>query len=414
MTCSEKDESYEVMVAGHLCLDILPDLSHVKAGQRSSLLLPGKLAEIGPVTLSTGGAVSNTGLALNQLGIRTYLAAKVGRDLFGQAVRGIIAGYGAHLAAGLMVDEEAGTSYTVIIAPPNTDRSFLHHPGVNHTFSANDVPTEMFARVRLFHFGYPPLMRRIYEDGGEQLAELFRCVKAAGASTSLDIALPDPTSPAGRLEWDVFLSRVLPHVDLFSPSAEEILYMLRRQTYDQLCQAAGGSGSFASRLTPGLLNDLGAQIIEMGAGILALKLGERGLYLRSAGSARLESMGRGQPTDVSGWAHRELWAPCFVVDVAGTTGAGDATIAGFLAGLLRGLSLEETMLAAVAVGACSVEAPDALSGLRTWEETRQRIAAGWEAHSLSLTATGWRYDAGRRLWIGPSDGGRAGSPSERS
>ncbi|MGC8782667.1 MAG: PfkB family carbohydrate kinase, partial [Anaerolineae bacterium] len=89
----------------------------------------------------------------------------------------------------------------------------------------------------------------------------------------------------------------------------------------------------------------------------------------------------------------------FRVEVAGTTGAGDATIAGFLAALLRGLGPAEAVTAAVAVGACNVEAADALSGLRPWDETMRRVAAGWPRRELRLDATGWRFDAGHGLWM---------------
>ena len=44
-----------------------------------------------------------------------------------------------------------------------------------------------------------------------------------------------------------------------------------------------------------------------------------------------------QPNSTA-WANYENWSPCFQVDVVGTTGAGDATIAGFLAALLRDMS----------------------------------------------------------------------------
>ena len=46
---------------------------------------PGRLLQIGPATFSTGGPVSNTGLALHRLGIATRLMGKVGDDLLGQA-----------------------------------------------------------------------------------------------------------------------------------------------------------------------------------------------------------------------------------------------------------------------------------------------------------------------------------------
>ena len=109
----------------------------------------------------------------------------------------------------------------------------------------------------------------------------------------------------------------------------------------------------------------------MGAGIVGLKMGYRGLYLLSSDRVLEKSFGRGQPSRPGEWALKELWAPCFKVDVAGTTGSGDATIAGFLAALLRDKSIEKALEFAVAVGACNVEASDAYSGIRTWDETIQ-------------------------------------------
>ena len=84
-----------------------------------------------------------------------------------------------------------------------------------------------------------------------------------------------------------------------------------------------------------------------------------------------------RPTHPNIWANYENWSPCFQVDVVGTTGSGDATIAGFLAALLRDLPPDKTITAALAVGACNVESADALSGIRSWEETWRRIDSGW-------------------------------------
>src|SRR2546430_11080914 len=122
----------------------------------------------------------------------------------------------------------------------------------------------------------------------------------------------------------------------------------------------------------------------MGAKIVGLKIGDRGLYLRTANAAILAKMGRCQLEDVVPWSNRELWAPCFATQMVGTTGSGDATIAGFLMGLLRGMAPAETLKAACAVGACNVEAVDALSGIRTWPEQAERSAAGWLRRPLLL------------------------------
>ena len=392
-------ETFDAVVAGHLCLDIIPDLGSNPPSRLEALFQPGHLVEIGPATFSTGGPVSNTGLALHKLGIRTRLMGKVGNDLFGQAIRQIVASYGPHLADGMVVDEQVNTSYTVIISPPGVDRILMHCPGANDTFSADDVRYDLVAQARLFHFGYPPIMRRMYTEGGAQLAELYRRAKETGVTTSLDMAFVDPASEAGGADWVSILQATLPHVDIFMPSIQEILFMLRRETYEQL-QASGGVG-FLSLITPQLLSDLGQQLVAMGVKVAGLKLGERGLYMRTAGHSAIEAMGRARPRDVSAWADGEMWAPCFQVEVVGTTGSGDATIAGFLSALLRDMSPEAALTAAVAVGACNVEAADALSGIRTWEETLLRVKSGWARHRLTVEAPGWRLDEGYPLWLRP-------------
>lgn len=388
----------DAIVAGHLCLDVIPDLSGSEKGQFGALFQPGQLVSIGPVDHCTGGPVSNTGLALTRLGIRTRLMGKVGDDIFGRAIQDYFRTYGAHLADAMVVDAAVHSSYTIVISPPGVDRMFLHYPGANDTFGAHDIRQDQLQDARLFHFGYPPLMRRMYRNGGTELAQIFQQAKETGITTSLDMALPDPSSPAGRADWGDILRLALPHVDLFLPSIEEILFMLRPATYRALREEAG-SLHIVPLVRAELLSDLGRELLGLGAKIVALKLGDRGLYLQTASQSRLAELGRARPTDLVAWADKELWAPCFQVEVVGTTGAGDATIAGFLSALLRNLSPEEAITIAVAVGACNVEAADALSGLRGWDATWQRVRSGWARHDLVPDAPGWVLDDQHALWV---------------
>jgi 2-dehydro-3-deoxygluconokinase len=60
----------------------------------------------------------------------------------------------------------------------------------------------------------------------------------------------------------------------------------------------------------------------------------------------------------------------YSVDVADTVGAGDAFVAGFLSGRLRGWSTRECLDIANACGACAVTVPGDLKGLPTEEEVR--------------------------------------------
>jgi len=389
-------EPLPAVVAGHICVDVIPRLDHLPSGQFSQLFQPGRLIVSGPAAFSTGGPVSNTGLSLHRLGVPTRLIARVGNDPFAQIVRAIVEAYSPQLSEGI-VGSDSATSYTIIINPPGIDRIFLHHPGANDAFRAADVNYDLVSSAALFHFGYPPMMQQMYTNNGAELVEMLRQVKATGATTSLDMVFPDPTSPGGQADWRAILRAALPYVDIFVPSIEEMLFMLRRKTYEQM-QSAAPNGNILALVTPELLSDFAAELIDWGVKIMVFKLGDRGIYLRTTAAPPLAAAGRAAPADPDAWANRELWAPCFQVKVVGTTGAGDATIAGLLGGLLRGLNAEEALTAALGVGACNVEAPDALSGVRTWEATQQRIAAGWRRHSLHFDSPGWRWNAQYNLW----------------
>lgn len=390
-------QCWDAVVAGHICLDLIPDLSGVQVTSPGALLRPGQLIEVGAATLSTGGAVSNTGLALNKLGIRTRLMGKVGDDLLGRVVQEIIETHGPGLSDGMVVDPSTDTSYTVIINPPGIDRMFLHAPAANSTFGASDVRYDMVAQARLFHFGYPPIVRRTYINHGAALVEIYSRVRALGVTTSLDMALPDPASEAGRADWVRVLTDVMPFVDVFLPSIEELLFMLRRPAYDALLKQAG-DGSLLALVTPDLLTHLSDELLAMGGRVVGIKLGDRGFYLRTGAQHEVAAMGAAAPVDPADWADRELWIPCFKANLVGTTGAGDASIAGFLAALLRGRAVKEAVQMAAAVGACNVEAADALGGLRSWDETVARVACGWAHHPMDLPSPPWAFDSTYGLW----------------
>ena len=56
LTTSWAVEAVDAVVAGHLCLDIIPDLSRLAGGQFDSTFRPGRLVQAGPATITTGGA----------------------------------------------------------------------------------------------------------------------------------------------------------------------------------------------------------------------------------------------------------------------------------------------------------------------------------------------------------------------
>lgn len=372
-----------IVVAGHICLDLIPTIPGPARASLSDWLQPGRLVNVGPAVISTGGAVANTGLALHRLGAPVRLVGKVGADPFGSVVLEVLRGAGAGLADFMVVDPASHTSYTAVVSAPGIDRVFLHHPGANDTFGAADLREHHLDGAALLHVGYPPLMRRLYQDGGGELETIFRRGRAAGLMTSLDMSMPDPASESGRVDWPSLLRRVLPKVDIFLPSLDEAAFMLRLP--------------LAPERWLGNLRTISAWLLDAGVAVVALKLGADGLYLRtSAEPRRLAAIGRGPE-----WVGRELLAPCFRVGVVGTTGSGDCTIAGFLAEFLEGSSPETVATFATATGGCSVESADATSAVRSRTETLHRVAEGWPKHPAPAAVSHWHFDAGSLVLSDP-------------
>jgi sugar/nucleoside kinase (ribokinase family) len=402
-------DQVEAVVGGHLCLDIIPRFEPQTALDPAAFLSPGRLTEVGPVTLSTGGAVSNTGINLRRLGIRTQLMGKIGDDLFGQAILSLLESHDRHLPAGMIVVPGETSSYTLVIDPPGVDRLFLHFPGANRTFGAADVRYDLLARTRLYHFGYPALMARMYGAQGRELADMLARVRQAGATTCLDMAMPDPAGASGRVDWHALLANALPHVDFFVPSAEELLFMLRRERFEELAGRVGTQG-LLSALLPAEIVSLAGEALQLGARVVVLKLHTRGLCLCTA--AEIGELGRAVPVEaVPSWAGRRLWAPAFRPErEVSTVGSGDAAIAGFLAALLRGSPPARALQSAAAVGASCVEATGALSGVRSWAETLSRLDAGWPRLPLDLAQHGWSWLPERGVWrlepVGSGEGDR--------
>jgi len=395
-------QEIEAIVAGHLCLDIIPQIpAALVNGAAPYTIIPGRSTEIGPATLSTGGSVPNTGINLHRMGIRCRLMGRVGDDVLGRVTLDLIGHHSPALARDMIPSPGEASSYTVVVDPPGADRTFLHYPGPNRTFGPQDIRYDLVAQARVFHFGYPPLMDRLCANGGRGLANMIGRAKDTGATTSLDLSMPDLAGPSGLANWRAILARTLPHVDLFLPSVQELLFMLRRERFDMLTARAGAADPMQTVTVEEIIS-LAREALAMGAKIMLLKLGTRGAYLRT-GTA-LSGMGRGAPKELAAWHDRQLWAPCFKpTSTTSTVGTGDAAIAGFLAAILRSANPVRAITVAVAAGASCVEEAGALAGVKGWEETLARIDSGWPRLPLEIEAPGWTWDSHRSVWRGPSD-----------
>ena len=366
-----------IVVAGLICVDITPQLDRTVSYDPQTFFQPGKLIRTEGVTVSAGGAVSNTGLALAKLGAKVHLMYMVAEDAFGQMVTQQLESY--HVPVTRLVTDQAATSYTVVLALPGHDRIFLHDVGANDIVTDADFDYDVIRSACIFHFGYPQSMRQFYRNGAEALIRMYRRVHDMGVATSMDMALAEASSESGSMDWATPIRSVLPYVDFFEPSLEELCISVDPERYALWDRQARAEGKAMPELVPReYVAELADRLVDWGARVVLIKCGGRGMYLRTAPQARLDTVGGGLATHLQGWGDQAFFQPCFRVEqVRSGTGAGDTSIAGFLCAIQRGFPLRRCVELAAATGATCVTSYDALSAIVPLDTLEEKIEAGW-------------------------------------
>ena len=124
---------------------------------------------------------------------------------------------------------------------------------------------------------------------------------------------------------------------------------------------------------------LARKCLDYGCRTVLIKCGIKGMFYLTADRERISGIGHRLGLDPDSWSDRSGLQKCYKADIVRSgTGAGDTSIAAFLAAVMRGYDPARCVSLACAEGACCVTAYDALSGLLTLDELTERIDKGWE------------------------------------
>lgn len=277
----------------------------------------GKLELVSEMGLHVGGCASNTGIDLAKLGMSTGVIGKVGKDGFGDFVIEQMHKFGLD-TKGVKRDPVTNTSGTMVVVLPDGERSFIHYLGANATMSEKDVDYEFVKKAGIFYVAGFFLLPALE---GKPIARVFKRVKQMGITTAFDTAWDS------RGRWYKAIKYAFPYVDYFLPSIEEAKMISGESHPDKI-------GQF---------------FLDKGVKVVALKMGSAGSYLKTKDMA--------------------MKIPPFKVKPIDATGAGDAFVAGFLAGLVKKWPLEKCIKLANAVGALATTKVGATAGVKTMRET---------------------------------------------
>ncbi|MDE0690228.1 MAG: sugar kinase [Candidatus Poribacteria bacterium] len=278
----------------------------------------GKLVLFDELEIHTGGCANNTAIALTRLGLSAGAMGKVGTDAFGDLILQKLRDNGVD-TVGMQQDPGSSTSFTFVAVASDGERTFYHYIGANGELCEADLDWEVIKSAKILHIAGALVMPCF---DGAPMANVLQKAKTLGITTSLDTAY-DATG-----KWMETLEPCLPYVDMFMPSIVEVEHLTGLSDAREIAQ-------FLRR--------------NYGIHTIAIKMGEDGSYVSTP--------------------EREHFATAYPVTAVDATGAGDAYVAGFLAGTLMGWDLKATAELASATGAACVTAIGTTAGIQNLEET---------------------------------------------
>lgn len=309
---------FDVTIAGELNLDlILYGLPEALPPERELL------ARRMMLTLGSSSAIVAHNLAA--LGCKVGFVSKIGTDEFGRIALERLADGGVDIEKVLRVAGDPQTGLTVILQREKL-RNILTYPGTIFELRIEDLDLEYLTSAQHFHLSSYYLQRGLTAH----IPELFRRVKAAGLTISLDTN-DDPDD-----SWQGGLMEALQYVDVFLPNAREAQKVTGTRDVESAIEA------LAKRVP-----------------LVVVKMGETGAIAQ-----------RG---------HERFTAPAVKVEFVDPVGAGDSFDAGFLSQYVRGADLPTCLAWGNRAGAFSTTKP---GGTEAFRNQKMREAFWLEAQPL--------------------------------
>ncbi len=272
---------------------------------------------IDDLTMAVSGAAGTAAIVGAKLGLKTLAVGGYGQDMMGDWAVSRLAQFGID-TSGLQRLKGVPTSSSIVLTRADGSRPALHVRGATGHFVVTPADYDTITDTRVFHLGGVGLMDAM---DGPPNAALMAHAKARGCITTVDIF-------AGSAADLPDVAAVLPHTDYFIPSVEE-------------AQALTG-------LTD--LDDMATFFMDRGAAACVFTLGGDGAYYR----------------DRKGLSFR---IPAYAIDVVCTCGCGDVFNAGFAAGLLNGMTPQESVRLAQASSALNATGLGSQAGVVSLPET---------------------------------------------
>ncbi len=304
------NKEFDVIVVGELNVDLIMN-------ELDRFPEIGKEILARQMTLTLGSSAAIFASNISSLGARVAFIGKIGKDKFGEVVLESLQNNDVDVSM-IKRDEKCGTGATIILNVEE-DRANTTYPGAMDLLTINDISQEDLSRAKHLHFSsffLQPGMR----DG---VGKLFRTAQGLGLTTSFDMQW-DPEE-----EWDLDIEEILPHVNVFLPNENELMYLSGKNNLNEAIN-----------------------FIENYTDILVIKSGNRGSTVC--------------------FGDEIINLPAFLNEsVVDAIGAGDSFNAGFIYKFIMGNSIPECQEFGNLTGAMSTTAAGGITAFQNYENFKK-------------------------------------------
>jgi ribokinase len=315
---------YDVVTFGSAILDVFiesPDiwLKDDKSVKRGKIIaIPyGEKCEVEKMVIGSGGGGTNTAVGFSRLGLKSVVVARCGWDFAGKIIR-------AELKKEKVADEflaqveKEETDYSTVLLAPDGERTIFIYRGKTRL----DSSVIDFGKLNSWWF---------YCSSLEGNLDLLKKIVSQAKNINAKIAV----NPGRReLKMRDRLLAIAQSADVFILNREEIMEL-----------AMENDGDVAFKIIAGKLPN----------SMVIMTDGDNGASINVPGKGVFSVGG-------------------FKVEMVDATGPGDAFGAGFIGGMIRGLSLEDSLRLGICNGASVVEKIGAKPGLLTWSQGQNWLA----------------------------------------
>ncbi len=309
----------------------------VTIGETMVLLTPinnGPMRYAGQFTRSFGGSESNFCIGLTRLGHQAGWISRVGDDEFGRAMLSFIRGEGVDVSQ-VTIDNEAQTG--VFFKEIKTERDisvfYYRKDSAASKITESMIDEEYIKRAKYLHVsGITPALS---ESCYKAVYRAIDLAKKHGVTIVFDPNLRRKLWSEERAR-EVLID-LCQKADIVLPGISEAEFMFGKME----------------------LEELGTKILSLGPKLVVMKVGEKGAYYFTS--------------------KKSEHVPGFVVPhVVDPVGAGDGFAAGFVSGLLDGLSTKEAVSRACAVGATVTMYRGDVEGLPSLKDVQKFVSQSSE------------------------------------